>query len=1155
MKLLFRKAAAWVQQTWVWTLLSVLGVTLLVWFIGPLLAVNDYKFWASPTARLLTVSALLLGWGLCMVFVSGREREAGRAREDETDPSPLPRLARIAEEQRELRSRFGDALKTLKHSSLYPGRSERWRNELPWYLMMGPPASGKTRLLECSGLELPFESSERRPIGEVPGTRYCDWYFAENAVLIDTAGRYLCQVDSEVDGSAWAVLLKLLRKRRRHRPLSGVLVTVPMEVLLGSEGQLTTLACQVRSRLQELHRRLHVDVPIYLILSKADGVPGFNEFFDSLTREESDQMLGASFNRDLRGNGVSAVRAEFEALLRRLNSQVTLRMHQERDPRRRSRILEFPYQLGNIGANLCQLVEMVFTGKACHLRGFYLTSALQPPRPVDLSTVRGGAIFRASSALHDGRSRRTHPLLSRVIFPEAGLAGLDPRERNLMQWHQRAFYLGALTTLGLSGLLWANAFSANHERLELLRALAQRWDQQRSTQADVDWLTMLESLDTRFEATGVFPPGSSMPLHERGGLYQGETSNPVVVDAYRRELHTQLLPRVAQTLQAHIRDNWKDREQLLNSLRAYLMLDLQERRDSGWLKNRMASDWSRRYAGNPALQQRLNAHFERLLEQPFTYALDEPLVTQAREVLRSESLATVVYRMLREQADHLPQYRLSQHLGPQGGLLVGTDQLIPGFYTREGYEQYFSIQGSALVTGLLRDNWVLGESASLSGTDMRRLMGELEQLYFRDYADHWSEAVGLVALHSISDAGEGARQLAGLASAHSPIVQLLVQVRENTRIQGVAERIDEVAQTSGTAAGAVAKLAAVAEHIERRPDTAQKSLQRRFEPLHRLLDADNGPSADLVQALRALDEVQLQLAGLARASAPEHAAFELARSRMGGQRDALSNLRNASVRLPRPVNVWFNGLAEESWRLVLNDAYRYLNLRYQSELYSFYGSAIDKRYPFSAHSASDVALNDFRAFFKDQGMVEGFFESYLRPFVSGHPGHYRLRSIDGQSLPVSRAYLDQMTTAHTIRQSFFAEDPTEPQVQFKLEPYTLDPAVSRSEFRFGDKSLEYRHGPILPMAFTWPSAAQNGRTALVLDRMTGRGLGIEKNTGPWSLFRLFDLMQSEYLTGRDVRVLKADLGGLRANYLLTSQRTPNPFDLGALRTFRMPAQL
>ena len=57
------------------------------------------------------------------------------------------------------------------------------------------------------------------------------------------------------------------------------------------------------------------------------------------------------------------------------------------------------------------------------------------------------------------------------------------------------------------------------------------------------------------------------------------------------------------------------------------------------------------------------------------------------------------------------------------------------------------------------------------------------------------------------------------------------------------------------------------------------------------------------------------------------------------------------------------------------------------------------------------------------------------------------------------------------------------------------------------------------------------------------------------LRRPVEFAQTEYLSGRDVLVLKADVGGLRANYLLSSQRTPNPFDMGVLRTFRMPVQL
>lgn len=112
-------------------------------------------------------------------------------------------------------------------------------------------------------------------------------------MLIDTAGRYLTQPDAAVDGSAWDTLLGLLR-RRRARPLNGVLVNLPVDQLQGgSELELENLARQTRQRLHEIHQRLSVDVPVYLVLSKADRILGFDEFFEQLSREESDQVLGA----------------------------------------------------------------------------------------------------------------------------------------------------------------------------------------------------------------------------------------------------------------------------------------------------------------------------------------------------------------------------------------------------------------------------------------------------------------------------------------------------------------------------------------------------------------------------------------------------------------------------------------------------------------------------------------------------------------------------------------------------------------------------------------------------------------------------------------------------------------------------------------------
>ncbi|MDB5993531.1 MAG: type secretion protein VasK [Pseudomonas sp.] len=1163
MKIFFKKLMTWLGKTWVWTLLLVLLAALAVWFLGPLLAVDDYKFWEGASARLLSISVLFLAWGLFIVFDSWNStRQKNSQGAADGDKNPLLLSVQKEADEKHLRKLFKKAVRTLKTASLYRGRSERWRDELPWYLLIGPASSGKSSLLKQSGLEFPLNNLEQMGGGNSDDVKFCEWYFGEHGVVIDTAGRYLSHKPDSVESHSWKTLLGLLRARRRTRPLNGIVITVPIELLdSANSSDLKTLATNVRARLKEVRKQLRVNLPVYVVITKADTVTGFEAFFDHLSREENDQVLGVSFAKDQVGNDQSTLRNEFEELLRRLNGQVITRMQQEQGKTQRALILDFPHKLGMIGQGLCDFVEQAFGGnryeRANRLRGFYLTSA-----PV--MGKRAGA-NRAQLSAVTGSSRFINHLLSRVIFPEAELAGLNQRERRRINWGQRALYVAAFAVLGVFGLLWALGFSANNNRLEQLREFAQNLTKQHAELAPQDdAMAALQVLDTGYAASRVFPALDDVQLHERNGLYQGEPSYPVLDAAYQRELREQLLPRVARVLEGQIRANLNDRERLLGSLRAYLMLNLTERRDASWLKDWVAADWSLRYIGNTPVQNGLNEHFSRLLQQGFVYPLNDGLVAQARQVLRAESQSAIVYRMLQEQARSLPEYRLSQHLGPQGAVFSGTDYLIPGFYTQRGFQLFFVTQGPKQVNEILRDNWVLGESSGISGMDLRRLMVELEQLYFRDYANHWGEAIGRMALQPFSSAGEGASQLAGLTSANSPLVQLLVEVRDNTRFPDLGEGVEQLADAAGEAGGKLAvvgKVAAAAAGqaqgalAKALPDTAKKSMQRRFEPLHQLLDANNGPAPELMPTLQALNDLQLQVASLARSSQPDQAAYEMAKLRMNGQRDALNSLRGATSRLPRPISGWLDVLAEDTWMLVLNDGYQYLNQRYQSELHAFYNKALHQRYPFNAHSTSDVAISDFREFFKAQGVADRFFDNYMRPFVAGTPGNYRLKSIDGRSLPMSKLYLTQMGHVQVIRQSFFAHNPNEPQVQFKLEPYTLDPTVSRAEFRFGNQQMEYRHGPIVPMAFSWPTDAEDGRTSLVLEKMVGRPIGIEKNTGPWSLFRLFDLMQTEYLKGRDIMVLKADVGGLRANYLLLTQRSPNPFDVDALRSFRLPAQL
>ncbi|MCO5748818.1 hypothetical protein, partial [Citrobacter freundii] len=73
--------------------------------------------------------------------------------------------------------------------------------------------------------------------------------------------------------------------------------------------------------------------------------------------------------------------------------------------------------------------------------------------------------------------------------------------------------------------------------------------------------------------------------------------------------------------------------------------------------------------------------------------------------------------------------------------------------------------------------------------------------------------VGRLGLLPFNDAGEGADQVSGLLAANSPILQLLLEVRENTRFPVLAESAEALAEASDKAAekgGKLGKAAAAA---------------------------------------------------------------------------------------------------------------------------------------------------------------------------------------------------------------------------------------------------------------------------------------------------------------------------------------------------------
>ena len=119
------------------------------------------------------------------------------------------------------------------------------------------------------------------PRSGISGTRNCDWWFFEQAVLIDTAGRYAIRVDEEKDKEEWQKFLSLLAKYRKKEPLNGLIVTVSADSLNDRNAEnLERYGRDIRKRVDELTRVLGAKFPVYVMVTKCDLIQGMTQFCD-----------------------------------------------------------------------------------------------------------------------------------------------------------------------------------------------------------------------------------------------------------------------------------------------------------------------------------------------------------------------------------------------------------------------------------------------------------------------------------------------------------------------------------------------------------------------------------------------------------------------------------------------------------------------------------------------------------------------------------------------------------------------------------------------------------------------------------------------------------------------------------------------------------
>ena len=193
--------------------LSFLGIVVLaalIWFLGEVAGI-------STDIRFAAIIVLLV---LCLVYMAYSVSKADRyssAIEQSIKMQAEQQMMGVRPDRREkieeMQGKLTEAIDFLKRSKLGGGRrSKAALYALPWYVFIGPPASGKTTAIENSGLNILAGLDRIQGVG---GTRNCDWIFSDSAIFLDTAGRYVTEHD---DREEWLSFWTHLRKTAPTNP-------------------------------------------------------------------------------------------------------------------------------------------------------------------------------------------------------------------------------------------------------------------------------------------------------------------------------------------------------------------------------------------------------------------------------------------------------------------------------------------------------------------------------------------------------------------------------------------------------------------------------------------------------------------------------------------------------------------------------------------------------------------------------------------------------------------------------------------------------------------------------------------------------------------------------------------------------------------------
>ena len=679
---------------------------------------------------------------------------------------------------------------------------------LPWYLVIGAPGSGKTTAIQESGLAFSSMGHGLRSIRGIGGTRNCDWWFTDSAILLDTAGRYTTQPE---DQGEWMGFLDLIKETRGRRALNGIVVVVAISDLIkGDPGSIAAVVKPIRERIIEVCSRLKLVLPVYVVFSKADLVGGFKDFFAGFPRAERDQIWGSTFAPgEIPPNGHrEAYQGRIKALIGSLQTaRIRALGGGKRTPAQISKLCLFP---GNfvmlqqwLGEFVGELFQPMPLADQPILRGFYFTSGIHVPRPGEKAKAENEApaqeaakesanvsndvsfFFQPSRAaaagaevVEDRRGLFLKDLFARIILPDLDLAAVPAALVRRARLLRLAVVIGSLVLGGWLTLNIIGGFLGDSALAERARTAAEGVASVRA-EKPADRLAQLEGLDALRavlvdlrDASG----GTARRIEDRA-----QAAYFPLIDRFLIAPATEM---VRMDLDEARQVDDKDQaavDRLFDLFRVYKMLGgaIPPDRD---LLDRILIDEGRWFAGVRGTDGEVGADEEAVSRRHLAYLVSVMTTAQGWQARLDKSLVERIESSLGgvlwiQQAYVDTVATLSADSGKVGrdGLVSGPykDLVVlsgdlPKLYTPDGWRQLFQ-PSLADAARNLREQRFRQLQIDRSQED---IVGKLRSLYARDYNARWLGLIGDLRPAPFKDLSEASTRLRQLAGNDSPYLAL-----------------------------------------------------------------------------------------------------------------------------------------------------------------------------------------------------------------------------------------------------------------------------------------------------------------------------------------------------------------------------------------------